>query len=158
MCVCCLFTHTALLNNIGLVLHNQTWHTRHVIVVHMKLSALYSMHSTSRSCPLCNFYMSLYNWQFFNLLVSCLFCLLLAEIHQLLHHFKLFSIHWWEISLIRNNDGLLGRIKHVYSSPLLLILQPNSFSPCIYMHGKKELYIYPDCDKCTVMFCNLADA
>ena len=67
MGVCCLFTHTklrdaphtALLNNIWLVLHNQTWHTRHVIVVHMKLSELYSVYSTSRPCLhffLCNPY------------------------------------------------------------------------------------------------------
>ena len=61
------------LNNIGLVLHNQTWHTRHAIVVHMKLSELYSMHFTSRSCLnffLCNPYMPLRNGQFFNLLVE----------------------------------------------------------------------------------------
>jgi len=38
-----------------------------------------------------------------------------------------------------NNDGLLGRIKHVYSSPLLR----SSLFPCIYMH----VYIHPDCDK-----------
>ena len=52
------------LNNIGLVLHNQTWHTHHAIVVHMKFSELYSMHSTSRFCLhffLCNPYMPLHN-------------------------------------------------------------------------------------------------
>ena len=116
--------HTALFNNIGLVLHNQTWHTRHVIV-HMKLSELYSMHSTSRSCLhffLCNPYMPLHNWQFFNLLVSCLF--LSAFSRHLYTNCRYFTIHWWEI---RNNDGLLRRIKHIYSSPL----HPNSYSPCI---------------------------
>ena len=63
--------HTTLLNNIGLILHNEMWHTRHVIVVHMKLRELYSVHSTSRSCLhffLCNPYMALHNWQFFNIL------------------------------------------------------------------------------------------
>jgi len=50
--------HIALLNNIGLVLHNQTWHTRQVIVIPMKLST-FSIHSTFRSCLhffLCNPY------------------------------------------------------------------------------------------------------
>ena len=68
MGVCCPFTHTkqyvmphtALLNNIGLVLYNQIWHTRHVIIVHMKLSELYSVHSTSRSCLPFLFMQSLY--------------------------------------------------------------------------------------------------
>jgi len=81
------------LNNIGLVLHNQTWHTHHVIIVHMYLSVIYSMHSTSKSCLhffLCNPYMSLHSSQFSNLLVSCLLCLLSSEVYtqmSFVHHF-----------------------------------------------------------------------
>ena len=68
--------HIALLNNIGLVLHNQTWHTHHVIVVHMKLSEFYSVQSTSRSCLhffLCSPYMPLHDWLFGFLSVEAVF-------------------------------------------------------------------------------------
>ena len=68
------------LNNIGLLLHNQTWRTCHVIVVPMKLST-FSIHSTLRSCLhafLCNSYMLLHNLQFCNLLVIIImYCVLL---------------------------------------------------------------------------------
>ena len=84
------------LNNIGLVLHNQTWHTRHVIVVHMKLSELYSVLSTSRSCLhffLCNPYnyapLQLTFLFKFTCLLSFFVCFQQKFIHKLslLHHF-----------------------------------------------------------------------
>ena len=39
------YSYMALLSSIGLVLHNQTWHTRHVIIVPMK--HYYSMYSAT---------------------------------------------------------------------------------------------------------------
>ncbi len=107
------------LNNIRLVLHNQTWRTRHVIVVPMKLILAFTLHSglVSISCyaiPICP--STIDNFSIY--LSPVFFCRLSA---------KVYTPFWSEV---RNNDGLLGRIKHVYSSPLL----PSSFFS-MYIHA-----------------------
>ena len=67
-------------------------------------------------------------------LFPVLFCLLSAEVY---------TPFWSEV---RNNDGLLGRIKHVYSSPLL----PSSF-----LQVYTCMCIYPDCDKMKLVQCGI---
>ena len=119
------------LNNTGFVLHNQTWRTCHVILIPLKLSVLYSMHSTSRSCLcafLCNPYMPLHN------LSPVFFALLLAEVYTHIVIMTPFRVTY--NTLMRNfidkvHDGLHRSINY---SLLLLTVQPNSnFS--MYIHA-----------------------